>query len=209
MHRLRSLPLLLFALFCLGVVLVSAAAAAGPKITEFSIRGSYLGGIVAGPDGNLWFTETNGDRIGKITTAGHVTEYQAGISRGSAPEEIVAGPDGNLWFTEGGADSAIGKITTAGHVTEYRAGITHASGPIGIVAGRDGNLWFTEGFELGSGRIGKITPAGRVTEYSARITPGSSPNEIAAGPDGNLWFTANGINTHRIGRVVLHATRRG
>jgi virginiamycin B lyase len=38
-------------------------------------------GITAGPEGNVWFTENGGDRIGKITTAGVVTEYNGGSLR--------------------------------------------------------------------------------------------------------------------------------
>jgi virginiamycin B lyase len=30
--------------------------------------------ITSGPDGTLWFTEPNG-KIGKLTTAGNITEY--------------------------------------------------------------------------------------------------------------------------------------
>jgi hypothetical protein len=36
-------------------------------------------GIVAGPDGNLWFTEFFANKIGRITTAGVVTVTAAGI----------------------------------------------------------------------------------------------------------------------------------
>jgi virginiamycin B lyase len=32
-------------------------------------------GIVAGPDGALWFTEMRGGRIGRITTGGEVSAY--------------------------------------------------------------------------------------------------------------------------------------
>ena len=34
-----------------------------------------LEGIVTGPDGALWFTEYNDDKIGRITTAGGITEF--------------------------------------------------------------------------------------------------------------------------------------
>ena len=55
---------------------------------------------MAGPDGNLWFAEPFGDRIGRITPAGKVTEYSTGITRGSEPTYLAFGPDGTLWFTE-------------------------------------------------------------------------------------------------------------
>lgn len=112
-----------------------------------------LHGITAGPDGNLWFTETYTDRIGKITTAGVITEYSRGISRG--PYGITAGRDGNLWFTEN-YGGGVGKITTAGVVTEYSEGI-HLKGtrPSEMTVGPDGNVWLVEEGDFGN-RIGRI-----------------------------------------------------
>src|SRR5205807_1069707 len=73
-------------------------------------------GIAAGPDGALWFTNSRNSSIGRITTAGTVTNYTGtGISQ---PEGIAAGPDGALWFTNH-KNSSIGRITTAGTVTNY------------------------------------------------------------------------------------------
>ncbi|MFZ9669733.1 MAG: virginiamycin B lyase family protein, partial [Solirubrobacterales bacterium] len=105
-----------------------------------------------GPDGNMWFTELSGNRIGKITPAGVITEYSAGITAGAAPYGIAAGPDGNMWFTERNGNR-IGKITPAGVVTEYSAGITAGANPFGIAAGPDGNMWFTQ---FTGNRIGKV-----------------------------------------------------
>src|SRR5262249_5406943 len=47
------------------------------RITEFVVptRFSQPSDIVAGPDGALWFTEPTGNAIGRITTAGAVTEF--------------------------------------------------------------------------------------------------------------------------------------
>ena len=173
-----------------------AGGACAQVITEFSAgitAGAGLGGIAGGPDGNLWFTETNIDRIGRITPQGVVTEFGAGITAGSRPFDITAGPDGNLWFTEI-IGNRIGRITPQGVVTEFSAGITF--GPWDIATGPDGNLWFTE---YAGHRIGRITPAGVVTEFSAGIT--GSPNRVTTGPDGNLWFTESG---GKIGRITPH-----
>ena len=82
-------------------------------ITEFGAgisAGARPLGIAAGPDGNLWFTEVFGDRIGRITPTGVITEFGAGITPNSRPRYIAAGPDGNLWFTEF-AGNRIGRIT--------------------------------------------------------------------------------------------------
>ena len=32
-------------------------------------------GITAGPDGTLWFVESNANKVGQITTAGMITEF--------------------------------------------------------------------------------------------------------------------------------------
>src|SRR5204863_8323789 len=66
-------------------------------ITEFLLpSGTYPGGITAGPDGNLWFTEQGPNKIARITTAGVITEYLVPTG-GSDPFDITLGPDGNVW----------------------------------------------------------------------------------------------------------------
>ena len=187
---------LLLALACAG------PAAAAPVATEFSAGISPAANpenITAGPDGNLWFTESHIDRIGRITPFGNVTEFSAGITAGANPESIVAGPDGNLWFTEN-AGNRIGRISPTGTVTEFTTGISPGAFPEGIAAGPDGNLWFTEPFVGGVGGIGRITPAGLVTEFKDSISPDASTESIVAGPDGNLWFTER--TGDNIGRVT-------
>ena len=166
---------------------------AGPTPVREFPSGSATSGIAAGPDGNLWFTEFNGNTIGQITPAGEITRYPVPTGGGN-PDGIAAGPDGNLWFAEYGGDK-IGRITSAGQITEYPVP-TANSDPSGIVTGPDGNLWFTE---PGGDQIGRITPAGQITEYPVP-TPGSQPYRIVAGPDGNLWFTEPGAD--QIGRIT-------
>ena len=160
--------------------------------------------IAVGSDGALWFTEPDGNRIGRITTRGRVSEFSSGISPGSKPYSIAPGPDGALWFTEI-AGGRIGRISTAGSITEYSQGITPTEQPQDIGAGPDGALWFTEyethaGYFVRDSKIGRITTAGVITEYSG-IRHKSAPQGIVAGPDGNVWFVEEGAN--RVGRVNL------
>lgn len=61
--------------------------------------GSLPLGITAGPDGALWFTEDGSSRIGRMTTACALTEFDPPTIN-SGPYGIILGPDGNLWFTE-------------------------------------------------------------------------------------------------------------
>src|SRR3989442_13815047 len=75
--------------------------------------------IIAGRDGNLWFTERFGNKIGRIApTSGLITEFcqvpTAGNPSGitGSPRGITVGPDGNIWFAE--VSGVIGRITSAG-----------------------------------------------------------------------------------------------
>jgi streptogramin lyase len=121
-----------------GRLVGTAQAATAPSIAEYplpdSSNGPYPDGITAGPDGNVWFTEQGGDKIGRITPGGVISEFQVPTPFAS-PTAITAGADGNLWFTIREADE-IGRITPSGTVTyfpiptpdEYPQGI--AVGPI-------------------------------------------------------------------------------
>ncbi|MGC9949715.1 MAG: hypothetical protein ABSF64_25385 [Bryobacteraceae bacterium] len=163
---------------------------------------SYPSGITAGPDGALWFAESFANQIGRITTAGSITEFPLPSSF-NGPGIITTGPDGALWF---GADpgvysstDAIGRITTAGAVTMYQLP-GPATTPFAITSGPDGALWFT-GFSntLTGSEIGRITTVGAVTIY-ATPTEQSGPWGITAGPDGALWFTE--LYANNIGRIT-------
>ncbi|MBA3823547.1 MAG: virginiamycin B lyase, partial [Ktedonobacterales bacterium] len=121
-------------------------------ITRFALpAGGDPHSITSGPDGNLWFTEYNGNRIGRMTTQGALTLFA--LPANCAPESITTGPDGNLWFTAQSGN--IGKITPAGKVTLYPLAES-TLGPEQIIAGPDSALWFIED----SGYIGRITMAG-------------------------------------------------
>ena len=76
------------------------------NITEFPIptppASGFLitpGMITAGPDGNLWFAESYGDKIGRITPDGSITEFTT-PTPASGPKDITVGPDKNFWFIE-------------------------------------------------------------------------------------------------------------
>jgi virginiamycin B lyase len=116
-------------------------------------------GIVAGPDGALWFTENGPDdvsepEIGRITTSGHVTTFPLPVAPSgtlAGLSNITTGLDGALWFN--GTDG-IGRITIGGQVTEHLLPALQ-SRPAGLAVGSDGALWF---YEAGTNQIGRITP---------------------------------------------------
>ncbi len=66
---------------------------------KFSVTGSPTD-ICVGQDGNLWFIASdapnNANYLGRLTTAGGLTEYSIPQEAGSS---ITSGSDGNVWFT--------------------------------------------------------------------------------------------------------------
>src|SRR5688572_7148685 len=86
----RVMPLVA-GLLIAAVVAPSFATAQGPQptITEFPLptAASLPFGIAPGPDGALWFAEFASARIGRITTAGMISEFPL---LGSRPIYIAA-----------------------------------------------------------------------------------------------------------------------
>ena len=182
-------------IFAVALFAVLAARAGNAQtISEFPVTtaGSDPGGITVGSDGNLWFTEFFVGKIGRITTAGAVTEFPAAGN----PQLIALGADGNVWFTETTVDK-IGRMTPTGDFTDFP--IPTPGGLIGIGAGPDGNVWFCE---TDNAKIGRITPGGTVTEFD--VPSGGSPFHIVTGPDGNLWFT--NFDTGQVSRLTPGGT---
>jgi len=95
----------------------------GGSIQEFPIGGAAGDtpvDIVAGADGNLWFTRWGSPgSIGRITPAGIATSYNVNLTANSKVWQLTSGPDGNVWFTEN-ASGRIGRITVGPGVTKSK-----------------------------------------------------------------------------------------
>ena len=174
------------------VALPAAGATGTVTETQIPTPNSQPVQIVSGPDGALWFTEAAGNKIGRITTDGTITNEYPVPTVASGLDDIAIGPDGNPWFAES-AGNRIGSIDPSGTITES-APLAPGSQPISVVAGPDGSAWFTE---HGTGKVGRLASDGTLTEYSTGIT--GRPLVITTGPDGNLWFTESPGN--KIGRL--------
>ena len=146
--------------------------------------------IVDGPDGALWFTGNAGG-IGRITTAGVVTTFDAHVVGGA---RLTVGPDGALWFPASTASSFgnsgcsgtffVGRITTSGVVSYFSV----PAGPGGLTAGPDGALWFTtSGCNGQPESVDRITTSGSITTYADPGLHRLGP--LVVGSDGALWFT--------------------
>ena len=170
-------------------------------VTEFPIPGSIYNyvasmpgdnsfAITVGSDGNLWFTEAEANKIGKITPQGVITEYQL-PEIGMPPRSITSGPDGNLWFMGSGPQgsklmsmSLEGAIVKQFSISGYNLGSTMTTGP-------DGNLWFGG---AGYYNVARVTTDGVVTEFATS----GRPINIVPGTNNDLWFAQNGGHLSRV-----------
>lgn len=129
-------------------------------------------GIIAGPDGNIWFTN-QGNSIGRVTSDGDVTMFSDPEIHN--PVSIVAGPDGNLWFTNGWAETAsVGRITPTGIVT-----IFHVDGmrwPYDITVGPAGDLFVAD---AGGGGIWRVTGLAPQTGDITGVVTGVGGDPVA------------------------------
>ena len=178
MRRLAPLGLLL-------AVALAGPARAAPKIEEFAsvpTANAGLQDIVQGPDGNVWFTERNANKIGRISGSnpGATTEFDVPAGT-TSPDLITVGPDGNLWFTLGTSVGRMPPGNPAGAVAFGGMGIIQARG---IARGPDGNLWVSD---AGGNQVHRITPAGTAASMPIPLPLGVNARGIARGPDGNMW----------------------
>ena len=72
------------------------------QVTEHALPNANSGPttIALAPDGTLWFTESSGNRIGRMNPDGSgLVEYPL-PNPDSSPRIIALGADGNMWFSE-------------------------------------------------------------------------------------------------------------
>ena len=73
--------------------------------TEYAVTNGGAAGfqsMTTGTDGNVWFVDSANNAIGKMTTAGVVTEFTLSVA-GAFPSAITSGPGNTMWFTECGS----------------------------------------------------------------------------------------------------------
>ena len=99
--------------------------ASSPSSAPASRAGAHPVGITAGPDGNLWFTECGGNRIGRITTGRASSPSSAPASRrGALPAGHHGRPRRQPVVHRDTTATGSGGSRPAGVVTEFSAGIT-------------------------------------------------------------------------------------
>jgi virginiamycin B lyase len=138
--------------------------------------------IVAGADGALWFNEPGANAIGRITTAGVITQIP---TPGLQPNDLTVGPDKAIWFIDG-MNNTIDRLNADDSVTTFPIPNDSAM-PAGLTTGPDGALWFVDQM---NNEIGRITTSGVVTEIPI-LADLTSPNALTFDSSGNIWVTGS------------------
>jgi virginiamycin B lyase len=150
--------------------------------------------IAAGPDGNLWFTITDG-HVARMTTEGSVTTFPLPPERYMVMPFSISGGRDAVWFTTTDPAAGLaGRATLDGTITLFHLP-ADVHGSWGVAALVDGSAWITE---APVARIGRITRDGTVTEIP--LAAGANARGIVPGADGGLWFTED-LAPGRIGRI--------
>ena len=90
------------------------------RVTEFALPHPTSGPttIALAADGTVWFTESNGNRIGRMSSDGSgLVEFDVPTLE-SSPRIIALGADGNVWFSEHLAGQ-MARITPEGAIEDF------------------------------------------------------------------------------------------
>jgi streptogramin lyase len=142
--------------------------------------------IVAGPDGNLWFSTFQ-------SYLGRISPDDGSVSLVPIPvggTRLAVARDRNIWLA---TSNGVGRYSPRRGTFE-EIPIPALGAPVDITVGPDGNIW-----ALAFANVARITLRGEVTLFPLPSTPfASTSDRIVAGPDGNLWYTAGIQLIHRL-----------
>jgi virginiamycin B lyase len=153
--------------------------------------------MASGPDGDVWFSRSDG-AIGRVELDRAVTTFA--LSGEASAYGICVAPDGSVWYTDP-ADDRIGCLRPDRRVDEFE--LPRGSVPSLITAGPDGAIRCT----LNQLHAVAVV-SGSSVEIVATPTPSAAPVGIS-GSVGGVWFTE--IDAGQVGRaggdgaIVEHA----
>ena len=163
----------------------------GSPLAHLGLTGAGPTALVTDAAGDVWFSDTDGGRIGRLVGA-HLTLWQLGLH--GAPGFLSSDGHDGVWVPDEGTGTII-HITGDGSVTECLLA-SASSQAYGVAVTNDGSVWVVE---MAADAVVHVAPSGQMTSYAVP-KPGSGPTDITVGPDGNLWFTVSTGNV--VGRLT-------
>ncbi|NHC14171.1 hypothetical protein G9H71_10295 [Motilibacter sp. E257] len=142
--------------------------------------------IVVGPDGNLWFTERQGHRLGVVNPGtGQISEipyaYEPDdLDEDYGPDDIVSS-GGYLWFSHD-VGRAISRIAPGGQIALVDSGRDNDGVTEDLAAAADGGVWQTDSIGEEVRRINGA--ATQLQRYPADYDDGP----LVAVGDGSVWY---------------------
>jgi streptogramin lyase len=154
---------------------------------DLGITNSFASGILAGPDGALYFLENSPgtppnyknpvNAIGRITTNGAISYTPDDF--GTAGARTTIGPDGNLWFSEFDINR-IGKLALAPQAMSVNVASATAHGPLNeVVVSFSGPLTSLQAENLSNyslAALGRPGPRGHRREFAVPLRSVSYDN---------------------------------
>ena len=169
---------------------LAPSASAATQIIPVPTSAAGLGRIVTAPDGNMWFVERNTNKVGRVSPAGQVTEFDLGEQTvdDSTVKDVAIAPDGTVWVAY---DSGwrVKAINAAGQTVRgpYVFNSPYAEQ---IQVAADGTPWVTMNYD---------------EEFVARVVgdqvlaSDNSPEcqeALGRAADGSMWCRTDGGLTH-------------
>ncbi|MDX2218804.1 MAG: collagen-binding domain-containing protein [Burkholderiales bacterium] len=152
--------------------------AAGGGTTTVAGNGlSTPSGIVQGPDGQLYVSNSGDNTISRVSTTGSIETF---VSSGlSSPNGLAFDATGNLFVANSGTQ-IIKRITPSGVQSTYASGL---SSPSAIRFDGQGNLFVAN---RGNNTIAKIPPNGTPSLFAKSLV--NSPLSMRYDSQGNLYL---------------------
>jgi formylglycine-generating enzyme required for sulfatase activity/streptogramin lyase len=183
----------------LAVAIVAAASCrrleTAPAVQLFptTTRGCGLSDIAVAPDGEIWFTEANAGRIGRISgRSPHRLEELPIEPANGRPGPIAVTADGTVWAADVRGVRLIGLDRRDPAAPRVVGLLTTSAVPRALAARADGALVVSQG-SLGLLTSVETSPPGRIHEF--RLPEhASSAGALAVTPGGAVWFALDTVD---------------
>src|SRR5262249_50567555 len=148
---------------------------------------------------------TQNGKLGRITPAGVVTDFNLPATFAHVPVGVGVGPDGNIWYVA--TDRSLHNPDVLGHLAadgSVAAEIAIPKSPDGkeidprqLTLGPDGNLWLASiGLETGTGGLVRFKADTSTFDLFPSSHPEAGHFSVASGPDASLWYAYGLAETH-------------